>query len=285
MQVDILHNCQYLHPYSGNIFYQFEYYIYLLKKGVDVRLIFTPSCDVDRIMEIMCDRYNLDDIDYISGVYSDGIVRSPNVITTTKTLYDLNGDIQSDSLYVVDTWASFYHKKEIDVMISNMNAKRYNECPWCGDVNYTRPIYFDLLKRPIKSNDAIYLHIAGNARHISIGDFIRYISPIVKGRRVVVSYTKEQERYLYFLKSLDVEAHIDHTPNLFERFDTYMYVLLRGFDFSPRMILESCYFDKKIIYLDNTLQKSAMTRYQDCINGNIGKYGMSDNDPLIRNFI
>jgi hypothetical protein len=82
------------------------------------------------------------------------------------------------------------------------------------------------LKKPIKSNDAIYLHIAGNARHISIGDFIRYISPIVKDRKVVVSYTKEQEKYLYFLKSLDVEAHIDHVPNLFERFDTYMYVLL-----------------------------------------------------------
>lgn len=285
MKVNILHNCHHLHPYSGNIFYQFEYYIYLLKKGVDVGLVFTPSCDVPRILEIMRDRYNLDDIDYMSGISTDGVITAPNVITTTKVVYDLNGNIDAENLYVVDTWASYYYMDDINRMLSGKNVKRYNESKICGDTNYIRPIYFDILKKPSVCDDAIYLHIAGKARHIFVGDFIRHISDIIRDRNVVVSYTKEQEHQLYFLNQPNITRYIDHVPNLFEKYNTYMYVLLRGFDFSPRMMVESHYLGKDIIYIDGTQHRSAYGRYQDCMNDDIEKYRMTDNDILIGNFI
>ena len=48
------------------------------------------------------------------------------------------------------------------------------------------------------------------------------------------------------------------------------------------MILESYYFGKDIIYIDNNLNDGAKKRYLDIKNGNINKYILNSDDELIR---
>jgi hypothetical protein len=286
MKVDILHHISKFHPLNGNIFYHFEYFIFLLQRGVDVRLVFTPNYDINKILPVMEDRYNLDGIDYKSRIYNDGIIKSPNLITNTKVLLDLKGNIKSDNLHLVNTWASYFFKNEINEYKRKIdkNIIQYNECPEIDVENYIRPIYFDLLRKPIKVDKATFLHLSG-VRQISLRQFIKYVYPKVGKEKIVVSYPESQKEEFNFLCLSNIESYIGHVPNLFEKFDTYFYILLKGRDYSPRMLVESAYMGKKIIYINKMDNESSKRRYRDCINGNFKKYEMNENDKLLRNFL
>lgn len=281
MKVDILHNCHPLHPFSGNIFYQFEYYIYLLQRGVDVRMVFTPGYDVNHIIEVMEDRYDLDGIDYRGNITSDGVTTAPNVITTTKVIYDLAGGVKAERLFVVGSWVSYGFGNEVAGYLKGRNVTLYNECPECGEVNYTRPIYFDLLKKPVVSDDAVYLHISSNSRGVTAGEYINYIKPHIGDRKTITSCTEEQYKKMFFIQN----KHISHIKGLFSKFDTYLYILLKTKDYSPRMIMESKYLGKDIIYINTVRNTTSVNRYNDCMSNNLEKYHMRDSDPLLRNFI
>jgi hypothetical protein len=286
MKVDILHHVSKFHPLNGNIFYHFEYFIFLLQRGVDVRLVFTPDYDISEILPVMEDRYNLDNIDYKSRIYTDGIVKAPNLITNTKVLLDLCGNIRSENIHLVNTWASIFYKDEIKLYKKRniRNIIEYNECPEIGRVNYIRPIYFDLLRKPKQVEKATFLHLSG-VRHIDTREYIKYVFPIVGKEKVIISYPKSQEEEFYFLGLSNIESYVGHVPNLFEKFDAYFYILLRGRDYSPRMLVESAYMGKKIIYINKMDNESSKSRYKDCLDGNFKKYEMNENDILLRNFL
>lgn len=286
MKVDILHHISKFHPLNGNIFYHFEYFIFLLERGIDVRLVFTPGYDITEILSVMEDRYNLDGIDYKSRIYTDGITDAPNLITNTKVLLDLNGEIKAEKIHLVNTWASYFFRDSIDEYKkrNSKNIIEYNECPEVDIVNYIRPIYFKLLKKPKKVEEAIYLHLSG-VRHISLREFIKYAFPIIGKQKVIVSYPESQEKEFDFLCLSNIESYIGHVPNLFEKFDTYFYILLRGRDYSPRMLIESAYMGKRIIYINKMDNESSKRRYRDCLNYNFDKYNMTENDKLLRNFL
>jgi len=282
MEVDILHHCSSFHPFNGNIFYHFEYFIFLLKRGVDVRLVYTPGYDIEYIISVMEDRYDLKGLSYRNRIFNDGITRTSNVITNTKVLYDVKGEIKADKIHLVNTWASYYYKDDIGKYKQDKNIIEYNECPLIGDVNYLRPIYFDLLKKPNISEDRVYLHLSG-VRKINFREYVKYVLPIIKGRKVLVSYPESQKDEFFYLKTSNVESYISHVPNLFEKFNTYFYILLHGKDYSPRMLIESTYLGKEIIYINRTQNLS--NRYKDCLCKEIEKYRMSENDKLLGCFL
>ena len=285
MKVDILHHCSAFHPLNGNIFNHFEYFIYLFMNYVDVNLVFTPTCNVEEILNIMEDRYDLNRITYRDHIRNDGVIRGDRVITNTKVLCDIQGQLEAEEIHLVDTWASYYNREEINHYIRNKNVIRYNECQLIGEVNYKRPIWFDLLRKPQDEDDAVYLHLAG-VRCIELLDYLKYVKPLLKDRKVVLSYPESQVDQFYYLKdNPDITHYVGHMPRLFEKFDTYFYILIRGYDYSPRMILESAYMGKKIIHLNRTNNTSGYQRYLDAINGDYMKYDLTDNDKLIRNFL
>lgn len=285
MKVDILHHCSNFHPLNGNIFNHFEYFIYLFLCGVDVNLVFTPSCDLEPILGIMEDRYRIPLAGYEGHIRTDGIVRGDRVVTNTKVLVDLKGEIEAKEIHLVDTWASYYHDQEIKKYSVGKNIIRYNECSIIGPVNYVRPIYFDLLRKPRYSEEAIYLHLAG-VRFIELLDYLKWVLPLIPDKRIILSYPKSQkDQFFYLQDNPNIEHYIGHVPNLFEKFDTYFYILLSGHDYSPRMILESAYLGKKIIHLNRTNNESGYQRYLDAVNGEFEKYRLNENDKLLRNFL
>ena len=78
MKVDIVHYCSDYHPLNGNIFFHFEYFMYLCERGVDVRLVFTPEYKLDEILKVMEDRYDRD-IDYYRDNHLDLLSCSADV--------------------------------------------------------------------------------------------------------------------------------------------------------------------------------------------------------------
>lgn len=285
MKVDILHHCSSYHPLNGNIFNHFEYFIYLLTKGVDVQLVFTDSCGITEILDIMDDRYMKPVSNYRDFIRTDGKIRGDRLITNTKVMLDIKQEVESEEIHLVDTWASYYNREEIEGCIKGKNVIRYNECPIIGEVNYTRPIWFDLLKVSNKCENAVYLHLAG-VRCIELIDYLKWVRPLIKDRKIIISYPKTQiDQFFYLQKNPKIDHYVGHVPNLFEKFDTYFYILLRGHDYSPRMILESSYMGKKIIHLNRTDNTSGYKRYLDAINCEWDKYNLKDDDKLLRNFL
>jgi hypothetical protein len=253
-------------------------------KDVDVNLVFTPSCDLDEILKIMEDRY-WTPATYKDCIRNDGIIRGDRVITNTKVLLDTQGQIEAEEIHLVDTWASYYHKHEIDSYISGKNVIRYNECPLIGDVNYRRPIWFNLLKDYEYCDEAVYLHLAG-VRCIELIDYLKWVKPLLPEKKIILSYPESQKDQFYYLQNNpDIEHYVGHVPDLFSKFDTYFYILIRGYDYSPRMILESAYMGKKIIHINRTDNTSGYSRYLDAINGEWKKYDLKEDDKLIRNFL
>lgn len=293
--VTIVHHCRGFHPFNGNIFNHFEYFIFLLqhKASVQLHLISDGCVSLNDILNIMEDRYNLNCIDYkkfITFNYSENIVlKYDRVITNSKTIYDLNFNIDANEIHLVHTWASYNspYKEKINSFIRNKNIISYNENQLVGRINYIRPIYFELLKIPTNSANDIFLHLSG-VREINFSNFVKYIYPLKDiNQKIIISLPKSQIKSMDFFKKISfVEIYEDHVPNLFEKFNTYIYILLKGFDYSPRMLVECFYLNKKIIFLNKTnINHGGVSRYEDILNNNISKYKLTKNDLLLKNFI
>ena len=291
--VDIIHFCSKYHPFNGNIFYHFEYYIFLLQRYVDVRLhIISNGPSLEQILEVMDDRYDIDYLDYKDNIiyYKNDIPTQffKNVITNSKTVFDLDGKITAEHIHMVHTWASCIggFKEKICKFLHYNDIIEYNESPLCGEVNYTRPIYFNILKPVSIISTNVYLHLCG-VRNIKMRDFLEHVLPLVKGKKIMVSYPEHQSKEMEYLNKINfVETYINHIPDLFNKFGTYFYIMLDSIDYSPRMLIECAYLGKEIIYLDKTgVLHGGYTRYKDIQDRNIDKYQMTEDDKLLKNFI
>ena len=236
----------------------------------------------------MEDRYDLKDIDYKGGIIFS-YDELPNkifdvVITNSKTIHDLDTDFAANEIHLVNTWATYFKefRERVDKFCEGKtNIILYNECELCGEVNYIRPIYIDLLKKPTESEDNIFLHISG-VREITFPEFLKYVVPHID-RNVITSMPETQNKTMNYLKSLDsTEVYTNHIPNLFSKFTKYFYIMLRGIDYSPRMLIECSYLNKEIIFVDKTnKQHGGKQRYNDILNGDIDKYALTLDDKLV----
>ena len=289
--ISIIHFCSKLHPFSGNIFNHFEYFIFLLKLEQEVELcIVSDYVTLGTILEVMEDRYDLEGINYKPYIKFSMYKLSRNVfdkvITNTKVFHNLNGEIIGNEMHIVHTWASFSkeYKTKLDILFDGRkNIIFYNENKLCGEVNYIRPIYLKLLKKPRVSEDNVFLHIAG-IRRITLTEFIKFVRPKLPiNKKVIVSYPESQDSTFSYLKKINnVEVYKNHVPKLFERYNTYFYIMLHSMDYSPRMIIENYYFKKKLIFVN---VKGYHQRLSDILNCDIEKYHLTDNDLLIRNVV
>jgi hypothetical protein len=240
----------------------------------------------------MEDRYDINYLNYRDNIiyYRDSIPTQffKNVITNSKTVFDLEGKITAENIHMVHTWASCIDgfKERILSFLHYNNIIEYNESPLCGEVNYTRPIYFDIFKSVSFSPGSVYLHLCG-VRNIKMKEFLTHVLPLVKGRKIIVSYPEHQISEMKYLNKIDfVETYINHVPNLFNKFDTYFYIMLDSIDYSPRMLMECAYLNKEIIFIDKTgIIHGGHTRYKDIQNKNLDKYRMTEDDKLLKNFI
>jgi hypothetical protein len=290
--LSIIHYCSKEHPFNGNIFYHFEYFIFLIERSIEVELrIIGDGASLNVIISVMEDRYNLKNIEYkdkiIFSMSTMHIHKFDKIISNAKTIHMLKDKIFAEEAHIMHTWDSHELKiKDSDLSTNFKKSFFYNELTILGEVNYTRCLYLDLLKVPEKSDDAIYLHVCG-VRNISTKEFIQHVLPIKKDRKMIVSFPKSQQKELDFYRGLNnVEGFENHVPNLFSKFDTYFYILLQGIDYSPRMLIESSYLKKNIIFVNRShLVHGGNKRYDDILKRNTDKYNLTETDTLIRNFL
>ena len=288
--ISIIHYVSKWHPFNGNIFNNFEYFIFLLKKGIDVKLyIVSNEITLDSILFVMNDRYNLEDVDYNDHIifsYDELPIKQFDlVIINSKTIYDLDTDFDANEIHLVNTWASYFEefRERVEKFCKNKsNIIVYNECNLCGETNYIRPIYIDLLKKPKESEDNIFLHVSG-VRGITLIEFLKFVAPRMN-KRIITSFPENQNESMDFLTNLDnVDVYTNHIPGLFSKFDTYFYIMLRSIDYSPRMLIECSYLNKEIIFVDKTnTDHGGVKRYNDILNGDIDKYLLTENDKLVK---
>lgn len=293
--ISIIHYCTKGYPFNGNIFYNFEYFIYLIKHNIDVELhIVSEGPPLSLILDVMEDRYNLKDVEYKDRIsFSfDKITRRKfgKIISNAKAINMLQDNISADEAHIVHTFDTYNLKlKDSDLSKNFKRYFSYNESKVVEKVNHIkvnhiRTMYLDLLKKPIKSDNAIYLHICG-FREISLKEFIRYVLPARNNKHIITSFPESQEKMMNFYNGLEfITGFENHVPDLFSKFDTYFYILLRNMDYSSRMLIESSYFNKDIIFIDKTNNvHGGNQRYNDILNGDIEKYKMSFNDLLLSN--
>lgn len=148
---------------------------------------------------------------------------------------------------------------------------------------YIKKIYLDALKKPIKIKESVYVNLRGK-RIVSIDQFNEKIKPVLdkinKGKLILID--NNNSMFSRYLKYLGIETFDQMLFDIHNQFDIYVDCALNAFDYSPRMILESYYFGKNIIYIDNNLNDGAKKRYLDIKNGNINKYILNSDDELIR---
>ena len=148
---------------------------------------------------------------------------------------------------------------------------------------YIKKIYLDALKKPIKIKESVYVNLRGK-RIVSIDQFNEKIKPVLdkinKGKLILID--NNNSMFSRYLKYLGIETFDQMLFDIHNQFDTYIDCALNVFDYSPRMILESYYFGKDVIYIDNNLNDGAKKRYLDIKNGNINKYMLNSDDELIR---
>jgi len=74
-------------------------------------------------------------------------------------------------------------------------------------------------------------------------------------------------------------------PNIHEKFNELIYVSQMLFDFAPRLMIETLYFNKKLTFLNYNPNwiDGASTRYKYIMKeNNIEPYVLKKNDPILK---
>ena len=303
----LFHYLDPFHPLNGNTFYIFDYYFYLKSIGVDAKLIFIidqahyypPEHNKEYFLNIMKDRYDLSNVDFEDDFIFDTLdvvmrlkYKFKYAICTDKTYDKCNRMIPVQKLFVWGTWWSLSDINSISVqnIISDKKCVFLNESKAVGGVNYHRRMLLDRMwNKPADNN--IFLYIGGE-RYIDEQQFRDIVLPKKGNHNNILVYGSPQHKYApeknysYFEQYDFVEFHTMHPSRFFERFQTYFYVLPKGIDYAPRLLIEAAWLNKEILYYRNgEIDDGGMSRYHDIQNNNIGQYNLSKDDWLIQELL
>ncbi len=148
---------------------------------------------------------------------------------------------------------------------------------------YVKKIYFDALRIPSKIKEGVYVSLK-ERRSVSIEQFNERIKPILDkiDKKKLALVDNINSVFSKYLRSVNIDTIDCALNNIHSQFDTYIDCMLNNFDYAARMILESYYFGKNIVYIDNGLSDGAKKRYQDIKSKSIDKYSLKYSDEIIK---
>lgn len=250
---------------NGSLFYCFEHFVFLNKyKHTTFFLYDCSEEDLTLVVDIFKDRYNFD------YCILDRIV----IVNSVTELYK----IESDKCLFLDT-------RSFEKVFRFTTIK---EClVYCND-------YF----KPIKSKfKKIKYYGYYDYQNFEVEQMLQINFDIfkpIKNKKTDTAFVSspytDQSKLIPFLDikepNIITKGAENHHKNLFEKFDT-LYIYQIRHDVNNRAIPEAFFYSKKVVvkYKDNTFIDSVKLRYDDCMDGNLKKYWLDDNNKIIKSML
>lgn len=279
-----VYNDPYKFMTNGSFWYIFEYFLKTYELNKQTKLVFVSSkkFDIGSLREYL-------DFKYTVNIPYDNI--------TVLNYYELINYVKLTPVVVLDieTYSDEYVEKILRdkytclLYTSNFNKlmkNRYykeNIFHFAEDERYIKKIYFEALRIPERVDEGVYVNLRGK-RAVSIEQFNEKIKPILDkiDKRKLILVDNINSLFSKYLNHININTFDCILYDIQYRFDTYVDCMLNNYDYAPRMILESFYFNKSIIYIDNNLNDNAKKRYVNVKSGDISKYILTSDDDLIR---
>lgn len=286
---------------NGSFFYILDYYLYLITECKE-NIYFIGVAESDYrpyIFDLIKTRYTLiipsNNFIFLQVNYTNTQNHAPNLnkiyhqllsfridisLTNVETMRFLNGVLPSKQVLIQGTHYTTAIKDIIN--LNRENYKIFEE-----NNNYKKKLYMKRVKRPqhVATNTG-FVNLKG-LRYINDEEFKQYIIPYYDNLNKLYVFGDKNLKYKYkYLSSYsNIQVLYDNPLNLFELFDTYIDITLHTFDYSPRMLIESAWFNKKIVYIDTGKEDGAKIRYNDIINNDWKKYILNSEDEIIKEMI
>ena len=288
---------------NGSFFYILDYYLYLTNEcKKDIYFIGISEYDYRPFMfDVIFKRYNVPIItnkyiwislaglerttdiclDLTKVLYKLVSFRIATCLLNIETLQFLNGIMPAKLVLIQGTHNTNDINNKLDLYQKNYVLFEEND-------KYTKKLYLQRLKYNSHSlnNNTGFVNLKG-LRYINRDDFEQHIQPYLYNlnKLYVLGDKNLKSNYDYLFKYDKIEMIYDNPADFFSLFDVYIDITLNTFDYSPRMLIEAAWFNKKIIYIDNDREDGAKKRYNDIINNNIDKYILNQDDDIIKLFL
>ena len=280
----IIVDCRIDNMTNGYIIDSYEYFVAMKELGCNIKmgLLNSSSRQFSELSQIIDDRYDLpksymDDIYPITKIdlmmedYDNVLLPSANI----DTLKHINQFIKQKNVYTI-----LGQDEQFD------NVQIFNEFPFHGDINYKMKFLLHRFKKLDYCESFAYTNFINKLKFTEL-ELQRAIDLLKTNQKLLVSVKNYQQ--IPFLKDYKkyVEVIIGHPTNFFSLFDTYIYIHNgHYFDPSPRLFVESKFYNKDIIYInDYDIKDGSYYRYHDVMTNGINDRYFTKDDPLIQKFL
>jgi len=269
-------------PISGNLFYLIEYFIFLKRKISNIKFVLI---DINLDLSKICERYNkkIDETDILIIKKKDILKYHFKSVLTTDRIYKyLNRLISAKNIHLFQTWESLNNQNLYDFIKKDSRCIIYNESEDAGDLNYIRKINFEIYKHFDEYEDNYFLHMPPQ-RLLNKIQFDEIYNTLDENKKILV-YTPNKIDFLE--DKNNIEIHTTPIENLFSKFSEYIYIVPFGFDYSPRLLIECFYYQRKILNFRSFFKykDGGTKRLADILSGDISKYFLTENDELFLRF-
>lgn len=262
---------------NGSVIDSFEYFYTLWGQDKSIKYIF-----VDASLSVLTFIH-----DFLKSRYIINEDCLKNVIAVKKTLLMLN---KFDKILVTDSQTMMLMKQTLPIqslekhILTEFNdpiyyvkdAIFYNEMPdnSFGEVNYYTKMRFDILRKPKKQKNKLYVNMPKYGTGGKSSDKIHFLRKI------------QETIDLYNLGGY-IDKGTGLNSNIFEEFSHYMYIkTLNWTDPRPRMFHECYYFNIPIIYYNKyNIKDGSYQRYYELMENGLENRHLTKDDQIIQNIL
>ena len=255
---------------NGSLTNIIEYFLCIYEHNKDFKLLLINSNKSNKqfYVNMIKERYILDDI---SDFENNIIVISKYkllyqkfnkvLIHSTGTVKQIRGLVNAKQIFIIsDYWEEkpeYFFRKDL------YNVTYFGEMPFqYKDKQYTFKMLFDRYKPLPYEEDNIYIHSPQNKDRSFIDEIDLPDKPMI--------FREE-----------------GHRPNFFRDYKIFVYYHAnKWFDPSPRLMHESFFYGKKILYFNKyNIKDGSMYRYNDLLKNGLLNRVLTKNDDIVQRLI
>ena len=286
MRNAIIQDCTFV-KLSGALVTCLDYYVFCKDNFIPCDLVLIGPPETKKyVKDMLWDRYNYKAKDLI--LLPDATWLLMYVFDVVMLHFDTYKDthrfIRADRIECLGSYGS----RNATLYKLDMKGINYStEYPEFSDLVYTKKIYFERLAMTEPPKERVYLNVGpkyilkGNDE-MSLEYLLDKLSEI---KKELIIYVDRWDRETTKVLSKYYEVFSQHRDNFLTEFDTLLYIHLNCFDYSPRLILESSYLGKEILYInDYDVKDGCAERIEAHRNRDYSKFNLTTDDYIIRLF-
>jgi hypothetical protein len=278
---------------TGSLIDSLEYFLALRASGVPAKLVYMGK-NKGLAMELLFERYALDfdplpHIIYPPRRWHLADYRFSRVITPYNTYRRVVRWIQAAETYVLPSmwlrrdarWRWSFPTSQNSKVVYLLDPQQHDyDVP--QRMNYQKKLFLDGLRPPAISAPNLLINCQpAHKRHSpeQIREALAHCPG--HGRVIVLAQPAQASEY----RKAGFDVLIPPIPNFFAQFSHYLYLTaLDGYDENPRLLIESAWLGKKIIFPEADNPHCHSARKFARLQQGIEHFRLTPEDPLIRLF-